>query len=132
MSDEVEAAVYHGEPATTNQNKTVMLRAEKGDHIVIGGDRYKVIRRTHTYYGPSLMLRQDGQRHKLFAPSPARQLELWEHCDDHAAGGYRKLAEVDAELEEGKQYDICSNCGEPIRTAEHETAALFGTGCPSA
>lgn len=61
-------------------------------------------------------------------PGPSQQLRLWEHRSDSPEGGWRAVGEVHAELVEGKQYDICPDCGEPLKTPEHRTVSALASG----
>lgn len=132
-------------PITDNESKKVMLRAERHDHIVFtevvqrfSNDLHipqqtTVIRRTSPYYGPSLLLHEEHERRdynfQLTAPGPDTYLYLWgaETDDENFRTTWFKLAEVKAEFDEQQpKYDICSDCGEPIKTLEHEREAAFG------
>lgn len=135
-------------PITDSQSKTVMLRAERGDNIRISETvrRFSeeqqiprdvsVLSRSGTYYGPQLLLHAeiDGEdlNYQLTAPGPDTDLYLWAAETD--SEGFRthwfKLAEVKAVFRDDQpDYDVCSECGEPIKTLEHERYAAFGE-CP--
>lgn len=135
---------FVGEPATDYQSKRVMLRAERGDPIRIRTvtsrfnpsvtipDRLEVERRAATYYGPELLLVSDSNRFLLTAPGPMSQLFLWADTvdTDEVREGWTRIAEVQAELDgTGTRYSICPDCGEPIKTAEHDRLALLDR-CP--
>lgn len=135
-------------PVTDNDSKSVMLRAERNDHITIVDvvDHFskgeaiprdlQVLRRAQPYYGPELLLhtKKGGKDHnyRLTAPGPDTYLYLWSAATD--PDGFRntwyKLAEVQAILPSNQDsYDICSDCGEPIQSLEHERYSAFGR-CP--
>lgn len=133
-----------GGPDTDSDSKTVMLTAERGDIINITQvlsqkgefaipDELEVIQQTETYYGPKLFTYAsiEGQNRNflLTAPGPNSQLRLW--TEDLSSRGKREGwtegAEVTASLAvEQPPYERCSECGEVIRTVEHERAALSG------
>lgn len=153
----LESVVDHGEPAdrerdgtapvTDHHSKSVMLRAERNDTITISQmvnrfsngfipEEVTVLRRTNPYYGPQLLLHASNEgedlNYQLTAPGPDTFLYLWGAETD--SEGFReswyKLAEVKAALKDNQpQYDICSECGEPIQSLEHEKYAAFGR-CP--
>jgi len=120
---------------TTTDTKRVFLRANKGDEIKIVDikqrfenkdipESFKIVQRQETYYGPKI--RVEGPSEQWFLSSPARDLEgiLW-HIEEM---DWVRTAEVELDFTgELPQYDICSYCGEPIKTTEHETAAYLGT-----
>ena len=129
------------EPVTDYNSKIVMLRAERHDHLHISevvtqlrqaGDipsEATVVRRTNPYFGPKLLLHSGDTNYLLTAPGPDTQLLLWypklnangERCD------WEKLAEVKAAFADDQpQYDLCSECGEPMQTLEHERRAAMG------
>lgn len=135
-------------PITDHDSKSVMLRAERDDQIkitrvvnqfsdgeVVPRD-FRVLRRNHPYYGPELLLHtqldNNDYNYRMTAPGPDTDLYLWGAETD--ADGFRKswykLAEVRAILPSDQNpYDICSDCGEPIQSLEHERYAAFGR-CP--
>lgn len=135
-------------PVTDSDSKSVMLRAERNDQIRITEvvkrfdaksdipTEVSVLQRNQSYYGPNLLLHAELDREdcnfRLTAPGPDTYLYLWGAQSDE--GGFRetwyKIAEVKAVLPENQQaYDICSECGEPIQSLEHERYAAFGQ-CP--
>lgn len=133
--------VLKGPPVTDSRSKSVMLRAERKDRIVItdvdemydvgGGipDEFTVARRTQPYFGPKLLLDTGAENYMLTAPGPNSQLLLWSPVkhEDGGREGWRKMAEVQADFgDELPQYDICSACNEPIKTMEHQREAAFG------
>jgi len=120
------------EPTTPYDSKMVMIRGERGDTITFDDgplDTASVAKRTNPYYGPKLLLDDGEQNWLLTAPAPDRDLQLWRAIvdDDGFRKGWERAAEVTAELEEGKQYDICT-CGEPLKTLEHQREAALGIG----
>lgn len=130
-------------PVTDSDAKTVMLRAERHDVLERTGvverftsaalpRAFTVVQRTTTYYGPRLLLEAADANWLLTAPGPDTQLLLWrEHTDD---AGYRErwahAAEITATIADTDQYDVCGQCGNPIRSAEHERLATLGE-CPA-
>jgi hypothetical protein len=131
-------------PITDSDSKTVMVAAERGDEIHISEviskvegmeipDEFSVIQRTDTYYGPKLFVhsRVEGEERNflLTAPGPDSQLRLWteEMSSTDKRKGWSKAAEVTAVLPaEQPPYGRCEECGELIRSVEHERAALTG------
>lgn len=129
---------------TDADSKTVMLAAERGDSIRITEivsrrincdlpDVVEVLRRSEPYYGPKIFalgsVNDEERNFILTAPGPGSQLMLW--MDDIATNGKRRgwveAAEVTASLAvEQPPYERCSECGEIIRSIEHERAALSG------
>lgn len=135
-------------PITDEDSKSVMLRAERNDRIQIvdvvnrfsDGARvpedFEVLRRSQPYYGPELLLHSDQQgddsNYRMTAPGPDTYLYLWGATTDEEnfRETWYKLAEVRAILPENQEtYDICSDCGEPIQSLDHERYAAFGR-CP--
>lgn len=132
-------------PTTEYDSKTVMLAAERKDHIQITGavqrfddevvipDEVSVVQRTDTYFGPKLLVHAtiDGKdaNYLLTAPGPDSQLYLWagEVNDNGMRNGWYKAAEVTAALApEQPPYETCDLCGELIRTIQHERLSAFG------
>lgn len=127
---------------TDASSKQVMLRAERKDDIeitlVVGGKnripkKYTVIQRTHTYYGPKLMLHAEfeGQdlNYQLTCPGPNTQLILWRSftgVERRWRNGWIPIAEVTARITDTKQYRLCDECGEPIKGIWHERMEVFG------
>lgn len=124
--------VFQTKPETDTKCKKVPLRGERGDTVAIEGyGEMEVVRRLGTYYGTVLQVRDDveEQQYELFARDPREQLRLFERVQDEEGYvvGLRDLGEVKAELRTGGQYDIC-DCGEPIKTMEHDRLAVFRVG----
>lgn len=134
------------EPVTDYDSKTVMMAAERHDKIEITDtvdqfadrisipDEVCVIQRTDTYYGPELLVHAtiDGIDHNflLNAPGPDSHLCLWagETTEDNKRKGWFAAAEVKATLAaEQPPYERCQQCGELIRTIEHEREAVMGS-----
>lgn len=132
------------EPETDYDSQTVMLAAERHDEIMITDvvtsftdeavipNRISVITQSQTYYGPSLLVHAelDGEDHNylLTAPGPSSQLHLW--AGDGPIEGKRRrwvaVAEVKAALAtEQPPYRKCPQCGELIRTIEHERESVL-------
>lgn len=133
------------EPVTDYDSKTVMLQAGRKDKInivetvgrfdedVTIPETVSVVKRTHTYYGPELLVHAelDGTDHNylLTAPGPDAHLVLWaaETNDRNFREGWYVAAEVQAVLAaEQPPYERCPECGEPMRTIEHEREAAVG------
>jgi hypothetical protein len=132
------------EPITDHDSKTVMLRAERHDEISVtevidrirqGGDipsTTTVVRRTNPYFGPKLLLHAETTNYLLTAPGPNTQLLLWgpQRTNSGNRKGWSTIAEVTATLvDDQSQYDLCSECGDPIQTLEHERRAAVNR-CP--
>lgn len=132
-------------PKTKHGSKMVMLAAGRGDRIEITNivERFEtdqdvpntvtVIERNSTYYGPKLLVHSDingkDYNYLLNAPGPANELVLWgaRTDDENYRKGWYSLAEVEAELAEDRpSYEICSQCGNPLRSVEHERRAALG------
>ncbi|WP_226042724.1 hypothetical protein [Natrinema sp. DC36] len=107
---------------TSHGSKTVMMRAEQTDEIRVETlGACEVLQRIPTYYGPKLRieaLEGDGQ-YLLHAPGPNGELQL-------LATDATPLRRVRAELVTTKQYDICLECGEPLKTVEHRRRSFIG------
>lgn len=129
-------------PTTDYGSRKVMLSAERRDTIEIESIEQRltqgniptdleVVERTATYFGPELLLQSDDRNFLLTAPGPDCQLLLWSEIVNER--GYRqewsRLAEVRASIAETPQYEICDQCGYPIRTGEHERLSAIGR-CP--
>lgn len=121
-----------------------MLTAERKDHIQITDtiqryddgvevpDEVSVVKRTDTYFGPSLLVHVtidgDDMNYLLTAPGPDSQLHLWvgEMNDKGMRNGWYKVAEVTASLApEQPPYEKCEQCGELIRTIQHERMSVL-------
>jgi len=112
---------------------TTMLRAEHDDTLHIDGfGEWTVIERKQTYFGPRLLLVASDMDYnlntRLTAPGPNSELKLWWPDRDEPGWrlGWVEGPEVSAELVDTKQYDICQQCGEPLKTAEHIRQSAFG------
>lgn len=135
-------------PVTDRGSKMVMLRAERGDRIQISEvvrafqdhpnipRGFAVQQRTSTFYGTELQLSPSeadrSESYLLTAPGPDAYLHLWAAITD--SSGYRESWAVVAEVRAGfaddlPQYSICPNCGEPIKSLEHERLAVIDR-CP--
>lgn len=129
-------------PTTDYASRNVMLSAERRDTIEIESieqrftqvnipEDLEVVERTTTYFGPELLLQSNDSNFLLTAPGPDCQLLLWSEVVNER--GYRqewgRLAEVRASIAETLQYEICDQCGYPIRTEEHERLSAIGR-CP--
>lgn len=133
------------EPVTDYDSKTVMMVAERHDNIEISGivtrfdqrasipREVTVIQRTDTYYGPELLVHAviDGDEHnfRLNAPGPDSHLCLWagEMTEENRLREWFAAAEVKASMSaEQPPYENCEQCGEEIRTIEHERESLLG------
>lgn len=126
-------------------SKLVMIRAERHDEIIITDirwqlrsgtkipERVEVVQRTDPYFGPKLLLYNEGCNYLMTAPGPDSGLLLWNSIVDSNGQrtGWEKLAEVAARFEDSlSQYDFCPQCGEPLNTLKHEKQAELGC-CPN-
>jgi len=131
-------------PATENASRSVMLKASRDDQISVEKvashlkpefeipQELCVVRRSETYYGPKLETEAGDECYLITAPGPNTQLLLWKGQTNN--NGYlvrwERLAEIQAKFSGNiPQYDVCIDCGEPIKSAEHERMAAFGP-CP--
>lgn len=132
-------------PLTDYDSKTVMLRAERKDEVKITEvvrqleskghppSEFTVLERTNTYFGPELLLEAEETNYLLTAPGPNTYLVLWKESteDRDFRTGWTQIAEVKAEIAETPQYEFCTQCGNPIRSVQHERLASLGQ-CPHA
>jgi hypothetical protein len=129
----------HQETVTDYDAKMTMIKAERRDEILLEPvddvemeipSTVTVARRTETYFGPKLLLYDESaeQNWLLTAPGPESQLHLWppQHADDGLRRGWMDPIEVTADVDATTQYPICSRCGEPLKTLQHEREAAFG------
>lgn len=129
-------------PTTDHSSRKAMLRAERQDEIEITEVErqfesrnlpvsYQVVQRNQTYFGPELLLASNQENFLLTAPGPDTQLLLWSERvnDNEFRTNWARTAEVRVEISETNQYDICDQCGYPIRSDEHERLSLLGR-CP--
>lgn len=135
-------------PITDRSSKMVMLRAERGDRIEVAQtlarfqgdhpipDELEIQRRVSTYYGIELLLQpvspDANEKYLLTAPGPDSYLFIWSSETD--AEGYREkwsaLGEIKAQLSDNlPRYPICEDCGEVIKSLEHERLAATDN-CP--
>jgi hypothetical protein len=130
------------EPATGYDSKTVMLRAERHDEIEITSvengmrnvpERFVVVRRDETYYGPSLLLDRASEDHsenyELTCPGRNSQLMLWMAVtgkDDQWRNGWMPVSEVRAKIADIEQYNECDICGDPLKDIWHERLSAVG------
>lgn len=124
---------------------TVMIAAEREDKIVITSviekqtrnfrlpEKVSVVRREEKYYGPELLLHAEieGQdcNFLLTAPAPDSDLQLWvaETSEDNKRESWQRAAIVQASLaSEQPPYERCDQCGELIRSIEHERRSVTG------
>lgn len=129
-------------PITENSSKSLMIKATRGDEISISEvvehfepqyeipQKVEVVHRTETYYGPKLETESNGSHYLITAPGPNVQLIFWKAITD--GEGYLKrweqIGEVKADFTDNiPQYDICQNCGEPLKSVEHERLAAFNS-----
>lgn len=131
------------EPITSHDSQTVMISAERHDNIKVEevvtrfSDSYQipesltVIRRVETYHGPELMghskIEGSDWNYLLTAPGRHKHLYLW--VGDGPVEGKRRTWEAIAEIKaslpvEQPPYEKCKQCGETIRTIEHEREAI--------
>lgn len=129
-------------PTTNHASRKTMLRAERQDSIEITDveqrfssfefpSKLTVVQRTETYFGPELLLVANDRNFLLTAPGPDTHLLLWsEHVNEREyRTDWARTAEVRVSIEETPQYEICDQCGYPIRSEEHERLSLLGK-CP--
>lgn len=110
------------EHETSHASKKVMMRAEHGDEIDVETlGVCEVVQRVHTYFGPKLRIEalEGDSQYLLHAPGPRTELQLSATSGD-------PLRTVGAELVGTKQYDICLECGEPLKTVEHRRRSFIG------
>lgn len=124
---------------------TVMIAAERGDNIVLTSivnrqrercelpEEMSVIRRSEKYYGPELLLHDEvegeNRNYLLTAPGPNSDLQLWvgKLSKEGVRRSWEKAAIVKASLAaEQPPYELCEQCGEPIRSIEHDRKAVTG------
>lgn len=130
------------ETVASHDSKSTLLEAMPDDLIQVTKvhegmrnipEKYRVIRRTNTYYGPTLRLKPhdwDGTEHvyELTCPDHRSRLVLWRAVTDEEGfvQSWSKVAKVSTEIFNVAQYDICEGCGEPIKTPMHRSLALMG------
>lgn len=113
---------------TSHESKRVMLRAEHTDYIDVETlGECEVIQRTNTYFGPKLRIEpvepEGSDQYLLHSPGPNSELQL-------SASDGTPLRTVGAQLSSTKQYDICSHCGEPLKTIDHRRQSMIGACVP--
>lgn len=129
-------------PTTDHDSRKTMLRAERRDIIKIieierrfDGtdipDQYTVVQRSETYFGPELLLAANDRNFLLTAPGPDTHLLLWTDrvTDQEYRTNWARSAEVRVTIDETPQYEVCNQCGYPIRSEEHERLSVIGR-CP--
>lgn len=112
-------------PETSHGSKQVMITAEHKDTIAVETlGECVVVQRYQTYFGPKLRIepKDGGEQYLLTAPGPKSDLYLWEQEDFE----WTVRAEVEAEVIDTEQYDICDVCGEPVRTMQHRRRRAIG------
>lgn len=125
-------------------SKTALLEGCAKDTIriteVVSGmraipERFKIVRRTNTYFGPQLWLQApddyDGpnaQAFRLTCPGPDSHPVLWKGVTSDNGGihSWSKVAKVQVEIFNVAGYDMCESCGEPIKSPMHRSAAMMG------
>lgn len=142
---EIQKRSFNGDPETDSDSKTVVIAGERHDRIEITNvvDRFEpeaaipaefsVIRREERFYGPELLLHSEtdktDQNFLLTAPGPTDQLRLWapQQIDGNRRSGWTAVADIQAALSaEQPPYEVCEQCGEEIRTIEHERMSVLG------
>lgn len=132
-------------PITDRDSKMVMLRGERGDEIqtveIIEDfdnhnpipDKFEIRQRLQTYFGAEIHLKpstpDENQTYMLTAPGPDKFLYLWvaNTNSDGFRIGWKKIAELKTSFSDDlPQYPICSDCGEPIKSLEHERLSIGG------
>jgi len=91
-------------------------------------DEFRVVQRQETYFGPKMRLEEPSESRSeqfvLTAPADDKEGMLW-RIDGM---DWVRTTEIVVEFSEDlPQYDICPDCGEPIKNSRHETAAFLGT-----
>ena len=129
------------ETVTSPKSKRVMLRAERHDEVeislVVSGmtkvpQRFTVVKRTETYFGPKLLLDPvdvDSSNWMLTCPGPNTQLILWKYItgtEDKWHAGRVPVSEVRARISDFESYEMCSVCGEPLKSMWHERLSVAG------
>ena len=114
-------------PETSHESKRVMARAEHRDTIRVETlGECLVVQRYQTYFGPKLRIEpndeSEDEQYLLTAPDPKSELHMWER-DGH---DWQVRAEVTAEIVGTEQYEICEQCGEPLKTAAHRRRRAIG------
>lgn len=122
---------------TSVETRRVFLRAETGDEIKIVKirdrideyeipDTLRVVQRQETYFGPKLRVEDQASSEQFELTAPAQDVEgmMWRIEDMEWVRTGEVVVEFSGDL---PQYDICLRCGDPIKTAEHETASFLGT-----
>lgn len=126
--------------STDHTNKQVMFKAERDDVVEITEvhqtvvdrpipDELKITRRDVTYYGVSLEgVSDDVDMYQITCPGPDFELLLWygDTNDEGYVEEFVKAAEVSAEIGRVTQYDMCPECGEPMKTLRHEREGRTG------
>ncbi len=117
------------EPETDPETKRAVLLAENEDTIRVDTlGECMVVQRHDTYYGPKLRIEPEDEdeddQYLLTAPGPQSELLLWEQ--DRDALKWQVQAEVTAELVDWEQYDICEQCGNPLKTIRHRRRRAIG------
>jgi hypothetical protein len=142
---ETQKRSFNGDPKTDSDSKTVAIAGERHDTIEITNvvERFEpeapipaelsVIRREQRFYGPELLLHSEinetNQNFLLTAPGPTDQLRLWaaQRIDENRRSGWTAVADIQAALSvEQPPYEVCEQCGEEIRTIEHERMSVLG------
>lgn len=129
-------------PTTDHGSRKTMLRAERRDELALtdverrfgSGEvptSYEVVQRTTTYFGPELLLAANGCNFLLTAPGPDTDLLLWREQSNERGyrTGWDRIAEVRVSIDETPRYEICDQCGNPLRSEEHERLSMLGR-CP--
>lgn len=136
----------HGtECVASSRDKDVMLRAEPKDIVEITTvhsgarripERLKVVKRTNTFHGPVIKCQKadeddfGGQEHgwELTIPGPKSHMVLWKAVVDTEGYVHTRIrySTVSATIRNVAAYDICKQCGEPIKDPMHRSVALFG------
>lgn len=133
----MSAVVNKADKQTSHSTKSVFMRAEHGDGIVIRDTLqldpeveipadFTVIERELTYFGPRLRVESinRAEQYLLTAPGPNSEAQLWENKKK----GWERSGEVILDFaDELPQYDICHYCNEPISTIEHRRRSVIGT-----
>lgn len=134
------------EPVANYRTKTALLEATTGDELIITEihegarhipEEFEVSSRTNTFYGPTLDVRptdnHDREQHgwEITCPGPQSHAILWKPVvDDEGHIQTRvKLAKVSLRIYNVAGYDLCPDCGEPIKDPMHRSVSMLGQ-CP--
>lgn len=133
------------QPRTDGDSRRVMVVANRNDQIEIMQVNHRheesfeipahvtVLQRQLRYYGPELMVHSGmdevDQNYLITAPGPDANLHLWGGVltPNNKRENWVRIADITAKLADSQpKYETCNQCGDPIKTLDHEQAALVG------